>query len=140
MTHGTDATANRGFSDAYHSGVPSSAMATLEQCRSALDKLAENLAGANGDLRSAAALDRSVSCWITDLDMTFLGRLVDSRIEDVTTVPGAPPERTQIRLSMSGDDLVALVDGELHFARAWGSGRVKLEAGLLDLLRLRKLL
>ncbi|MET7938205.1 sterol-binding protein [Streptomyces sp. NPDC005322] len=115
-------------------------MATLEQCRSALDKLAENLAGANGDLRSAAALDRSVSCWITDLDMTFLGRLVDSRIEDVTTVPGAPPERTQIRLSMSGDDLVALVDGELHFARAWGSGRVKLEAGLLDLLRLRKLL
>ncbi|EFL27207.1 MULTISPECIES: hypothetical protein [Streptomyces] len=115
-------------------------MATLEQCRDALDKLAENLAGANGDLRSAAALDRSVSCWITDLDTTFMGRLVESRIEDVTTAPGPPPERAQIRLTMSGDDLVALVDGELHFARAWGSGRVKLEAGLLDLLRLRKLL
>jgi hypothetical protein len=46
----------------------------------------------------------------------------------------------QIRLAMSGDDLVALVDGELNFAKAWGSGRVKLEAGLRDLLRLRKLL
>ncbi|WP_431776817.1 sterol-binding protein [Streptomyces cucumeris] len=115
-------------------------MATLEQCRDALDKLAENLAGANGDLRGAAALDRSVSCWITDLDTTFVGRLVDSRIEDVTTVPGPPPERAQIRLAMTGDDLVALVDGELHFARAWGSGRVRLEAGLLDLVRLRKLL
>ncbi|QLH20908.1 sterol-binding protein [Streptomyces sp. Rer75] len=115
-------------------------MATLEQCRDALDKLAENLAGANGDLRSAAALDRSVSCWITDLDTTFMGRLAESRIEDVTTAPGPPAERAQIRLTMSGDDLVALVDGELHFARAWGSGRVKLEAGLLDLLRLRKLL
>ncbi|MFI0818313.1 sterol-binding protein [Streptomyces sp. NPDC021098] len=115
-------------------------MATLEQCRDALDKLAENLAGANGDLRSAAALDRSVSCWITDLDTTFVGRLVDSRIEDVTTTPGPPEDRAQIRLAMSGDDLVALVDGELHFARAWGSGRVKLEAGFLDLLRLRKLL
>ncbi|MCP9208986.1 sterol-binding protein [Streptomyces sp. HD1123-B1] len=115
-------------------------MATLEQCRGALDKLAENLAGANGDLRGAAALDRSVSCWITDLDTTFVGRLVDSRIEDVTTVPGPPPERAQIRLAMTGDDLVALVDGELHFARAWGSGRVRLEAGLLDLVRLRKLL
>ncbi|MEU0846270.1 sterol-binding protein [Streptomyces sp. NPDC005962] len=115
-------------------------MATLEQCRDALDKLAENLAGANGDLRSAAALDRSVSCWITDLDTTFVGRLVDSSIEDVTTAPGPPAERAQIRLAMSGDDLVSLVDGELHFARAWGTGRVKLEAGLRDLLRLRKLL
>ncbi|WP_055558257.1 hypothetical protein [Streptomyces sp. NBRC 110028] len=115
-------------------------MATVEQCRDALDKLAENLAGADGDLRGAAALDRSVSCWITDLDTTFLGRLVDSRIEDVTAAPGPPAERAQIRLTMSGDDLVALVGGELHFARAWGSGRVKLEAGLRDLLRLRKLL
>ncbi|MGO4749709.1 sterol-binding protein, partial [Streptomyces sp. 2MCAF27] len=58
-------------------------MATMEECRSALDKLAENLAGANGDLRSAAALDRSVSCRITDLDITFFGRLTDGRIEDV---------------------------------------------------------
>ena len=113
-------------------------MATLEQCRSALDKLAENLATANGDLRSAAALDRSVICWITD--MTFVGRLVDSRIDDVRTEPGPPAERAQIRLAMTGDDLVALVDGELHFARAWGSGRIKLEAGLRDLLRLRKLI
>ncbi|MEU2212041.1 sterol-binding protein [Streptomyces hygroscopicus] len=115
-------------------------MATLEQCRGALEKLAENLAGANGDLRSAAALDRSVSCWITDLNTTFVGRLVDSRIEDVTAEPGPPAERAQIRLTMTGEDLVALVDGELHFARAWGSGRIKLEAGLRDLIRLRKLL
>ncbi|MGO4417396.1 sterol-binding protein [Streptomyces sp. NPDC000941] len=115
-------------------------MATMEECRSALDKLAENLAGANGDLRSAAALDRSVSCRITDLDITFFGRLTDGRIEDVTAVPGPPAERAEIRLTMSGDDLLALVDGELHFARAWGSGRVKLEAGFRDLLRLRKLL
>jgi hypothetical protein len=41
---------------------------------------------------------------------------------------------------MSGDDLVALVNGELNFAKAWGSGRVKLEAGLRDLFQLRKLL
>ncbi|GAA2349548.1 sterol-binding protein [Streptomyces cuspidosporus] len=115
-------------------------MATMEECRSALEKLAENLAGADGDLRSAAALDRSVSCRVTDLDVTFLGRLTGGRIEDVTAVPGLPSERAEIRLTMSGDDLVALVGGELHFARAWGSGRVKLEAGFRDLLRLRKLL
>ncbi|MEV6314801.1 SCP2 sterol-binding domain-containing protein [Streptomyces sp. NPDC051776] len=115
-------------------------MKTIEECRLALDRLSENLARANGDLRSAAALDRSLSCRITDLDITFMGRLAEGRIRDVTTVPGPPPERAQIRLTMAGDDLVAMVDGELNFAKAWGTGRVKLEAGLLDLMRLRTLL
>ncbi|MBL1094610.1 MULTISPECIES: sterol-binding protein [Streptomyces] len=115
-------------------------MATLDQCRAALDRLAQNLSSADGKVRGAAALDRSLSCRITDLDVTFLGRLARGSIQDVTCVPGPPPDRAEIRLSMTGDDLVALVDGQLNFARAWGSGRVKLEAGLRDLLRLRTLL
>ncbi|MDF3303153.1 sterol-binding protein [Streptomyces tropicalis] len=115
-------------------------MATTEECRTALEKLSDNLQGAEGDVRAAAALDRSVSCWITDLDVTFAGRLTDGRIEVRDTLPGPPAERAEIRLAMTGDDLVSLVGGELHFARAWGSGRVRLEAGLLDLFRLRKLL
>ncbi|KIZ17832.1 sterol-binding protein [Streptomyces natalensis] len=115
-------------------------MATLDQCRAALDRLAQNMTTADGNMRSAAALDRSLSCRITDLDVTFLGRLADGTIRDVTQAPGPPPSRAEIRLAMSGDDLVALVDGRLNFARAWGSGRVRLEASLRDLLRLRTLL
>ncbi|MFB7248493.1 sterol-binding protein [Streptomyces populi] len=115
-------------------------MATTEECRAALDKLSDNMAGADGNVRAAAALDRSLSCRITDLDITFVGRLKDGRIEVLDTLQGPPPERAQIRLTMKGDDLVSMVDGELNFARAWGSGRVKLEAGLRDLLRLRTLL
>lgn len=115
-------------------------MATIEECRSALDKLSDTMQRAQGDVREAAALDRSVSCHITDLDVTFAGRLTGGRIRVDDTLEGPPPQRAQIRLAMSGDDLVALVDGELHFARAWGSGRVKLEASLVDLFRLRKLL
>ncbi|MFE2266009.1 sterol-binding protein [Streptomyces griseosporeus] len=115
-------------------------MATIEECRAALDKLSDSMQRAQGDVREAAALDRSVSCHITDLDVTFVGRMTDGRIRVDDTVQGPPPERAEIRLAMTGDDLVALVGGELHFARAWGSGRVKLEAGLRDLFRLRKLL
>jgi hypothetical protein len=115
-------------------------MATIEECRSALDRFSDNMASADGDVRSAAALDRSLSCRITDLDITFVGRLRDGRIEVVDTVQGPPPEKAQIRLTMAGDDLVTMVDGRLHFAKAWGSGRVRLEAGLRDLFRLRKLL
>ncbi|GAT84095.1 sterol-binding protein [Streptomyces sp. F-3] len=115
-------------------------MATIEECRRALEKLSDNLAGAEGNVRAAAALDRSVSCRLKDLDVTFVGRLVDGRIEVQDTVQGPPPQKAQIRLVMTGDDLVALVGGELSFARAWGSGRVRLEASLPDLFRLRKLL
>ncbi|MBC9715253.1 SCP2 sterol-binding domain-containing protein [Streptomyces sp. TRM66268-LWL] len=115
-------------------------MATIEECRGALDRLSDNLASADGDVRSAAALDRSLSCHIKDLDITFTGRLKDGRIEVRDTQQGAPREKAQIRLAMTGDDLVAMVDGDLNFAKAWGSGRVKLEAGFRDLLQLRKLL
>ncbi|MGW1161029.1 alkyl sulfatase C-terminal domain-containing protein [Streptomyces sp. NPDC002513] len=115
-------------------------MATIEECRRALEKFSDNLAGSDGDVRAAATLDRSLSCRITDLDVTFVGRLEDGRIQVLDTIQGPPPDKAQIRLTMTGDDLVAMVDGELHFAKAWASGRVKLEAALLDLLRLRKLL
>ncbi|MCC5034316.1 SCP2 sterol-binding domain-containing protein [Streptomyces sp. WAC 00631] len=113
---------------------------TIEDCHRALERLSENLAGADDDVRGAAAMNRSLSCHITDLDTTFTGRLADGRIEDVTAAPGPPAEKAQIRLSTTSDDLVAMVNGELHFARAWGSGRVRLEAGFRDLLRLRSLL
>ncbi|MFG3283454.1 SCP2 sterol-binding domain-containing protein [Streptomyces sp. NPDC048111] len=115
-------------------------MATMEECRRALDRLSDNLARADGDARAAAALDRSLSCHITDLDTTFSGRLKDGRIEVRDTAAGPPAQKAQIRLAMTSDDLVALVGGALNFARAWGAGRVRLEAGLRDLLRLRTLL
>lgn len=115
-------------------------MATIEECGAALDQLARTMAGAEGDARAAAALDRSLSCRVTDLDTTFVGRLAGGTITDVAAVPGAPAEKAQIRLTMSGDDLVAMVAGELSFAKAWGSGRVRVQASLRDVLRLRALL
>ncbi|MEV7161960.1 SCP2 sterol-binding domain-containing protein [Streptomyces microflavus] len=115
-------------------------MATMAECRSALRRLSDNLAAADGDVRGAAALDRSLSCHIKDLDITFTGRLADGRIQVEDTVEGPPREKAEIRLTMTGDDLVALVDGDLNFAKAWASGRVRLEAGFRDLLKLRSLL
>ncbi|MFC9006882.1 SCP2 sterol-binding domain-containing protein [Streptomyces microflavus] len=115
-------------------------MATMAECRSALRRLSDNLAAVDGDVRGAAALDRSLSCHIKDLDITFTGRLADGRIQVQDTVEGPPREKAEIRLAMTGDDLVALVDGDLNFAKAWASGRVRLEAGFRDLLKLRSLL
>ena len=111
-------------------------MATMDQCMTALKSIL-------GDLAShpaAAGLDRSLSCRLTDLGQVVLGRLSSGAVRDLHAVPADPaPPKADIRLTMKSDDLVALTDGDLHFGKAWASGRVKLEAGLRDLLRLRKI-
>jgi hypothetical protein len=109
-----------------------------------MDQCMKALKGILGDLAAnpaAAGLDRSLSCRLTDLDQVVLGRLSSSAVRDLTAQPDGPDvPRADIRLTMTSDDLVAMTDGDLHFGKAWASGRVKLEAGLRDLLRLRKLL
>ena len=112
-------------------------MATIEQCMTALQNVLGDLAGKP----AAQGLDRSLSCRLPDLGQVLRGRLAGGTVRDMRTdddAPGGP--KADIRLTMSSDDLVALTDGKLSFAPAWASGRVKLEAGLRDMLRLRALL
>ncbi len=112
-------------------------MATMEQCMKALEGILGDLA-ANP---AAQGLDRSLSCRLTDLDQVLVGRLSSAAVRDLEAVPDGPAvPKADIRLTMTSDDLVALTDGRLSFGPAWATGRVKLEAGLRDLLRLRKLL
>ena len=112
-------------------------MATIDQCLTSLRSILGDLA-ANP---AAAGLDRSLSCRLTDLDQVVLGRLGSGAVRDLEVRPDGPSvPKADVRLTMTSDDLVALTDGRLHFGKAWASGRVKLEAGLRDLLRLRKLL
>ncbi|MGY1815757.1 SCP2 sterol-binding domain-containing protein [Blastococcus sp. SYSU D00820] len=109
----------------------------MEQCLTALQ-------GIMGDLAAkpaAQGLDRTLSCRLTDLGRIVRGRLAGGSVRDLhdeDDVPGAP--KADIRLTMTSDDLLALTDGKLSFGPAWASGRVKLEAGLRDMLRLRSLL
>ncbi|KQS64352.1 sterol-binding protein [Modestobacter sp. Leaf380] len=112
-------------------------MATLEQCMSALEGFVGKLA-ANP---AAQGLDRTVSCRLTDLQQVVQGRLASGSAHDVTAVPESPSvPKADIRFTMTSDDLLELTAGQLSFGSAWASGRVKLEAGLRDMLRLRSLL
>jgi hypothetical protein len=98
--------------------------------------LAERLAGADGDAKQKASFDRTLSCTLTDLEVTFAGRIHDGTLTDIRQVSGG---RAQVRRRMSSDDLLRLVDGELNLAAAWASGRVKIDASVFDLLKLRSL-
>jgi putative sterol carrier protein len=108
-------------------------MATIEECRAALDKLAKRMSESSG----APSLDRSLSCFINDLDTGFHGRLVGGELRDIADGHDAS---AKIKLSAASDDLVALTNGELNFASAWASGRIKVDASVFDLLKLRSML
>ena len=112
-------------------------MATVEQCEAAMHSLAERLRSPAGAEARGKMLDRSISCHLSDLGVTFAGQLRDGEMRDIRQV-GAP--NGQIKLSTTSDDLLALVDGSLNFARAWAAGRLKVDASVFDLLKLRALL
>lgn len=112
-------------------------MATVEECARALHSLAERLADIDADTRGRYLQERTISCRVRDLDVIFAGRLGTGGLSDVREAPDAS---AQVRLSTTSDDLVALADGRLSVPSAWATGRLKIEASVLDLLRLRSLL
>jgi putative sterol carrier protein len=111
-------------------------VATVEECEKALHELAARLDG-NHTAGPHQRFDRTLRCTLTDLDVTFTGRLDDGRLTDIAQGDGSG---AQIGLSMSSDDLLRLVAGDLHLASAWATGRVRMNAGVRDLMRLRALL
>ena len=111
-------------------------MATVDQCRQALLGIASRLA-ADPEAATRSGLDRTISCHIRDLKTGFHGRL---RGGSITELADGENPSAQIKLSVSSDDLLAIVAGELGFAGAWASGRVSVKASFGDLLKLRKLL
>jgi hypothetical protein len=114
-------------------------MATAEECRTALEALAARLSEVDPQKRAAVLADRSLSCTVTDLGVTFTTKLGADGASPVTEAgPGDPP--AQVRFSASSDELLAVSGDPKRFVRSWLTGKVKVEASLGDLIRLRKLL
>ncbi|GAA0451898.1 hypothetical protein Aca07nite_83310 [Actinoplanes capillaceus] len=107
-------------------------MATVEECRQALNDLAARLA-ANAEAQGKLDLDRTLACRLTDLGAAFHGRITGGRLVDITD--GDDP-KAKIALVITSDDLIDLVNGRLELTRVISSIR----ANPFDLLKLRKLL
>ena len=114
-------------------------MATAEECRQALEKLTGQIATMDPKDREAFLADRELSCTVTDLGVTFLTHLRPDGASPVTVANGADAP-AQVRFSVKSDDLVAIADDPGLFIRFWLTGRLKMQASVSDLLRLRKLL
>jgi hypothetical protein len=114
-------------------------MATADDCRAALEKLTGRISELDVEVRRAKLIDRTLSCHVPDLGITFLTRLGPDGADPIKEVADATPE-AQIRFTAKSDDVVAIAKDPGSFARAWLSGRLKVEGSFFDLLHLRRLL
>jgi predicted lipid carrier protein YhbT len=114
-------------------------MATAEQCRAALESLIARIAQLDSKEREAHLADRTLSCRIPDLGITFITRLRSDGADPIAEAADGTP-RAQVRFTAKSDDVVAIAADPGSFARAWLTGRLKVEGNVFDLLRLRKLM
>lgn len=114
-------------------------MASAKQCQLALGRLIERLDTVDPAVRAKYDM-RTVSCRVTDLDLTYHATVTPQGVNDLRSLPYLDGNAAQLRATVGSDDLLALVDGALSPGVAWASGRLRVEAGVLDLLRLRALL
>jgi hypothetical protein len=113
-------------------------MSTAQECQEALQKLAGRLTEMSPEDRQEYFGNRSISVTASDLGVVFVSRLGAGDDPVREAQPGEPP--ADIRLTAKSDEVVALAQSPMNIARAWVSGRVKIEASMKDLFRLRRLL
>jgi hypothetical protein len=115
-------------------------MATVEECRAALEKLVDQFDEISDEDRARHVVERRLACRISDLGVTFYGRLHRNGLDPFQEIPPEDGRPAEVKITISSEDLISLVNGELEMGRALLSGRIKIDASLGDLLRLRKLL
>lgn len=113
-------------------------MNSAEECRAALQKLAGRLSEMSPGDRDTYFGNRTISVTIPDLGVTYATTLGagNDPVREVT--PGDEP--ANIRLTANSGEVMSLADSPMNIARSWVAGRVKIEASMQDLFRLRRLL
>jgi predicted lipid carrier protein YhbT len=114
-------------------------VATKGEVEAKLRELIARLAGAEnaqGSLARSLPETKIIAVHIVDLDMNYWTEMQAGRMDGLHEgIPG----RADIRIGVPSDELVAMVDGKASLFSAFLSGKVKIDASLSDMLRLRKL-
>lgn len=115
-------------------------MATKSQVEAKLRQLIKRLDRADHEVRGSLAESlpdtRTIEVMITDLGVSYWTELTDGRMDGLHE---GSPRGAEIRVRVSSDYLIELVDGKKSMFSAYLAGQVSIEASFSDLLRLRKL-
>ena len=109
-------------------------MATVEEVETALLELLSRLDNLDDTTRAVLPAKRTIEARCPDLDMV---RYAEWRNGQLLPIDGPLPRGADIRISVRSDDLLRITRGELPFSRAYASNRIRLDASMADLLRLR---
>lgn len=112
-------------------------MATVDECRNVLEKMAGKVARKSDELDLEEDFERTLAVEITDLDQAFSAKLAGNKLTDL--LDGDAPD-AEVRIIISSDDLIALSKKELKPAKALLTGKIKIKASVKDLAKLRKAL
>lgn len=110
-------------------------MATPEEVEATISMLVERLHGLDSSSRSGLPTKRTIETICPDLDERWHAEWSGGKVSPVER--GSPPGRADIRVKVDSDDLLALAHGSMTFRQAWQAGRVKIDASVTDMLRLR---
>lgn len=113
-------------------------MATVEEVEAILRDLAGRLDRIDPAYRALLPSRRTILARCPDLGVAYHASWRGGRLGEL--VAGEPDGRADIRVAVDSDDLVALYRGELPVARAIADDRLRLDASMTDLLRLRTVL
>ena len=113
-------------------------MASKAEVERQLAALMARLDGNEANVGSAIPTRKVLRCYVPDLDAAWFSVVEHGRVSPPSET--SPNGSADITLRVGSDDLVDLVEGRVSFLSAFTSGRVKVDASIVDLLRLRSLL
>ncbi len=114
-------------------------MATAKECRQALETLTGRLSEMDASTRQAKLANRTLSCHVSDLGVTYLTRLGPHGADPIVETNDGSGS-AQIRFTARSDDVLAIAEDPGSFARAWLAGRLRVEGNFFDLLSLRRMI
>lgn len=114
-------------------------MASRDEVSRAIERLMGRLDGNEQAVRSAIPGRKVMGCLVTDLGESWYSVIDDGRVSPPIQAPPSGEEVT-VLLKVRSDDLVDLAEGRISFMSAFLSGKVRVDASLTDILRLRTLL
>jgi hypothetical protein len=112
-------------------------VATIEQVEATIMAFMGRLERIDPGFRAMMPTRRTIEAYCTDLGLIYHAYWRNGKLSELHD---GPADRPDIRVSAHSDDLVLLSSGELNFRDAYTRQRVKIDASMTDLLRLRAVL
>jgi SCP-2 sterol transfer family len=113
-------------------------LATKPEVERQLAVLMARLDGNEANVRSAIPSRKVLRCVVPDLGAAWYSVVDDGHVSPPTETSADGP--ADITLTVASDDLIDLVAGRVSFLSAFTTGKVRVDASIVDLLRLRSLL